>query len=61
MSFRGRQVTCRFSPDQFELVAPEGKLDLSRYLSLRGVLQRRDRVDYMEVDTFEFIDPKSVI
>jgi len=61
MSFRGRQVTCKFTPDQFELVAPDGKLDLSRYLSLRGVLQRRDRVDYMDVETFEFINPRSVV
>ncbi|SOC16884.1 hypothetical protein SAMN05877809_10915 [Rhodobacter sp. JA431] len=61
MSFRGRQVTCKFSPEQFELVAPEGKLDLSRYLSMRGILTRRERVDYMQVQEFEFFNPKTLI
>ena len=60
MSLRGRQVTCKFSADDFSLVAPEGKLDLSRYISVWGVLEKRDRVDFMKVEKFSFFDPSEV-
>ncbi|SIT06116.1 hypothetical protein [Paracoccus saliphilus] len=61
MSVRGKQVTCHFEPDTFSLVAPDGKLDLSRYIHIYGILEQRPRVDRMEVEHFEFYDPRNIV
>lgn len=60
-SFRGKQVTCRFSREVFDLIAPGGKIDLTRYVNVYGVLEVRPRVDSMLVERFEFINAGAVI
>lgn len=56
-SDRGKPISCVFTAEQYAQVLPDGKLDTTQRISVRGSLKIRPRVDLMEVERFQLLGP----
>ncbi|MER9568879.1 hypothetical protein NKI77_06785 [Mesorhizobium opportunistum] len=59
-SVRGKEVTCSFGSESFDMLLEDPLFKLHNPINVTGKLWRRPRIDFMDVDSYRISDPSSL-